>query len=192
MNSRTLALAAAIVALISLPYWMPGVYYVNVSSQVLFYAVFAMGLNILVGYAGLVSLGHAGLFGIAAYATGYLLQIGFGHTAAILGALIVGLVATAIFAALALRATGIGFIMITAQGFAAVMQATGEVEGLVNASADLFSGSKAAAARAARPSQCQDVGTCLKDDTEPSPLTFAHAHRSSRKPSKELHGLQQD
>ena len=113
MNSRTLALAAAIVALISLPYWMPGVYYVNVSSQVLFYAVFAMGLNILVGYAGLVSLGHAGLFGIAAYATGYLLQIGFGHTAAILGALIVGLVATAIFAALALRATGIGFIMIT-------------------------------------------------------------------------------
>ena len=87
MNSRTLALATAIVALISLPYWMPGVYYVNVSSQVLFYAVFAMGLNILVGYAGLVSLGHAGLFGIAAYATGYLLQIGFGHTAAILGAL---------------------------------------------------------------------------------------------------------
>lgn len=40
----------------------------------------------------------------------------------------------------------IGFIMITAQGFAAVMQATGEVEGLVNASVDLFSGSKAAAA----------------------------------------------
>lgn len=40
----------------------------------------------------------------------------------------------------------IGFIMITAQGFAAVMQVTGEVEGLVNASADLFSGSKAAAA----------------------------------------------
>lgn len=40
----------------------------------------------------------------------------------------------------------IGFIMITAQGFAAVMQATGEVEGLVNASADLFSGSKVAAA----------------------------------------------
>lgn len=51
---------------------------------------------------------------------------------------------------------------------------------------------RCARARAARPSQCQDVGTCLKDDTEPSPLTFAHAHRSSRKPSKELHGLQQD
>ena len=40
----------------------------------------------------------------------------------------------------------IGFIMITAQGFAAVMQATGEVESLVNTSADLFAGNKAAAA----------------------------------------------
>lgn len=39
----------------------------------------------------------------------------------------------------------IGFIMITAQGFAAVMQATGEVESLVNTSADLFAGNKAAA-----------------------------------------------
>ncbi len=113
MNSRTPALAAAFVALLTLPHWMPGVYYVNVSSQVLFYAIFAIGLNILVGYAGLVSLGHAGLFGIAAYAAGYLLQVGFGHTAAILSALVIGLVATAIFAALALRATGIGFIMIT-------------------------------------------------------------------------------
>lgn len=40
----------------------------------------------------------------------------------------------------------IGFIMITAQGFAAVMQATGEVESLVTTSADLFAGNKAAAA----------------------------------------------
>lgn len=39
----------------------------------------------------------------------------------------------------------IGFIMITAQGFAAVMQATGEVESLVTTSADLFAGNKAAA-----------------------------------------------
>ena len=40
----------------------------------------------------------------------------------------------------------IGFIMITAQGFAAVMSATGEVESLVTASADMFAGNKAAAA----------------------------------------------
>ena len=45
------------------------IYYVNVASQILIYALFALGLNMLVGYGGLVSLGHAGLFGIAAYAS---------------------------------------------------------------------------------------------------------------------------
>lgn len=113
MNPRNLAYAVAFAALVTLPYWLNGTYYVNVSSQILFYAIFALGLNVLVGYGGLVSLGHAGLFGIAAYTTGYLLQIGWSHTTAILAAMVIGLASTAVFAALALRATGIGFIMIT-------------------------------------------------------------------------------
>jgi branched-chain amino acid transport system permease protein len=95
------------------PHWVPGVYYVNVASQILFYAVFALGLNVLVGYGGLTSLGHAGLFGISAYATGYMLQIGAGHSVAILTALIVGIFSMAVFALLSLRSSGIGFIMIT-------------------------------------------------------------------------------
>ena len=74
MSARLLALAIAFVALATLPLWMSGVYYINVASQILFYAMFALGLNVLVGYAGLVSLGHAGLFGVAAYATGYMLH----------------------------------------------------------------------------------------------------------------------
>jgi branched-chain amino acid transport system permease protein len=113
MSGRAIAVAAAIAALAAVPYWMPGIYYVNVSSQILFYAIFALGLNILVGYAGLVSLGHAGLFGITAYAVAYLLSNGFEHASAILLALVVSVLSTAVFAALALRATGIGFIMIT-------------------------------------------------------------------------------
>jgi branched-chain amino acid transport system permease protein len=113
MNARSLALAVACVALVTVPFWVPGIYYINVSSQILFYAIFALGLNILVGYAGLVSLGHAGLFGITAYAIAYLLQGGFGHASAILLALVISLASTAVFAFLALRATGIGFIMIT-------------------------------------------------------------------------------
>ncbi len=113
MNTRALALGIAFVTLVTVPYWMPGVYYVNVASQILFYAIFALGLNVLVGYAGLVSLGHAGLFGIAAYATGFMLQSGFGHPVAIIAALIIGVASTAVYAVLALRATGIGFIMIT-------------------------------------------------------------------------------
>jgi len=113
MIRRDVALLLAAVALVTLPYWMSGIYYINVASQILFFAVFALGLNIIAGYGGLVSLGHAALFGISAYVVGYLLQHGAGHAIAILGALLAGLAAMAVYAALALRATGIGFIMIT-------------------------------------------------------------------------------
>jgi len=110
---RLIALAIAALALATLPYWMSGIYYVNVASQILFFAVFALGLNVLAGYGGLVSLGHAALFGISAYATGYILQAGFGHPVAIIGALVVGVASMALYAVLSLRSTGIGFIMIT-------------------------------------------------------------------------------
>jgi branched-chain amino acid transport system permease protein len=113
MSARFIAFAIALAALATLPYWMTGIYYINVASQILFYAIFALGLNVLVGYAGLVSLGHAGLFGVTAYATGYMLQLGLGHPMAILIALVISLISMAIFAGLSLRSTGIGFIMIT-------------------------------------------------------------------------------
>ena len=113
MIARRIAIAVAILALIAVPYAITEAYYVNIASQILLYAIFALGLNILVGYAGLVSLGHAGLFGVASYAVASLLVAGYGHTVAILGALAIGLVFTAGFAALSLRATGISFIMIT-------------------------------------------------------------------------------
>ncbi len=113
MTARLAIFIAAFIALVTLPYWMHGIYYVNVASQILFYAVFALGLNVIAGYGGLVSLGHAGLFGIAAYATAYMLQAGFGHAAAVTTALASGMAAMMIFAVLSLRATGIGFIMIT-------------------------------------------------------------------------------
>jgi branched-chain amino acid transport system permease protein len=110
---RRVFIAVAILALIAVPYAIKEAYYVNIASQILLYAVFALGLNILVGYAGLVSLGHAGLFGVAAYVVASLLAAGHGHALAIAGGLVAGLFATAGFAALALRATGISFIMIT-------------------------------------------------------------------------------
>ena len=110
---RNLAALIAVVALAVLPYAIKEVYYVNIASQILLYAIFALGLNILVGYAGLVSLGHAGLFGVAAYVLAYLLVAGHGHVLAIAAALVASLFATAGFAALSLRSTGITFIMIT-------------------------------------------------------------------------------
>jgi branched-chain amino acid transport system permease protein len=110
---KRLALAAALGILATVPLWVGGTYYVNIASQILLYAIFALGVNVLAGYAGLVSLGHAGLFGIAAYTGGKILTSGYGHLATDLGALAVTVLAAAVFAVLALRGTGLGFVMIT-------------------------------------------------------------------------------
>jgi len=110
---RRVALGAALAILATVPLWVGGTYYVNIASQILFYAVFALGVNVLAGYAGLVSLGHAGLFGIAAYAGARIMNEGQGHVAVMAGALALTLVAAAVFAVLALRGTGLGFVMIT-------------------------------------------------------------------------------
>ena len=110
---KPLAAFLALALLVSLPGWVGNSYYVNVASQVLLYSVFALGLNVIVGYAGLVSLGHAGLFGIAAYAGAILINTGHGHFVAVLGALGLTVGAAALFAVLALRGTGLGFVMIT-------------------------------------------------------------------------------
>ena len=113
MNARRLCLAVAAVILVTLPYWVPGTYYTNIASQILFYAIFALAVDILLGYGGLVSLGHAGLFGIACYTVAAVLAAGHGHVVAIVLAIATTLIATAIFALVALRAAGIGFLMIT-------------------------------------------------------------------------------
>jgi branched-chain amino acid transport system permease protein len=110
---RRLAVGVALVVLATVPLWLTSTYYVNITSQILFYAIFALAVNVLAGYAGLVSLGHAGLFGIAAYAAGKLLTGGHGHGLVVAAALAVTLVAAGVFAVLALRGTGLGFVMIT-------------------------------------------------------------------------------
>jgi branched-chain amino acid transport system permease protein len=108
-----IVLFGALVILATVPLWVGGTYYVNITSQILFYAIFALGVNVLAGYAGLVSLGHAGLFGIAAYSGAKIMNDGHGHVVVIAGALALTLLAAAAFAVLALRGTGLGFVMIT-------------------------------------------------------------------------------
>jgi branched-chain amino acid transport system permease protein len=110
---KRLALAAALVLLAALPLWVGGTFYINIASQILLYAVLALAINVLVGYAGLVTLGHAGLLGIAAYSAARMLNGGHGHAAAVTAALALTLLVAALFAVLALRGTGIGFVMIT-------------------------------------------------------------------------------
>ena len=51
---KGIALCASLVVLVTLPLWVGGTYYVNIASQILFSAIFALGVKVLAGYAGLV------------------------------------------------------------------------------------------------------------------------------------------
>jgi branched-chain amino acid transport system permease protein len=113
LTPQAVTCAAVLVILATLPAWVANSYYINIASQILLWAILALALNVLVGWAGLTSLGHAGLFAMGGYTGALLLGHGWGHLAADLAAIAVTLAATAVFAALALRATGIGFLMIT-------------------------------------------------------------------------------
>jgi len=62
---------ALLVALGVLPFFA-GEYYVNLASQIFIFAVFAASINLLLGYGGLPTLGHASYLGVAAYASALL------------------------------------------------------------------------------------------------------------------------
>ena len=107
------ALLVCAVALVLLPF-VAGAYYVNLGSQILIAAVFALSLNLLVGYGGLTSLGHAAYMGVSAYVSGWLfLNFGMSHLATAPLALLISTLMAALFGLIALRASGIGFLMIT-------------------------------------------------------------------------------
>lgn len=109
-------LAAAIVAGVALPYVLSP-FLVSIVSLALVIALFAMSIDLLAGFSGLVSLGHAGILATAAYGVGYVATHGGGHTAQILTGLAAGLVASVIFAVMAMRTSGVYFLMVTlAQG----------------------------------------------------------------------------
>jgi branched-chain amino acid transport system permease protein len=112
-TGRKLAAALAVLALVVLPFAVGNAYYINISSQILLFAVMALALNVLVGYGGLVSLGHAGLLAMSGYTAALLLAAGYGHFVADSVGIGVAVATSAVFAVLALRSTGIGFLMIT-------------------------------------------------------------------------------
>ena len=94
--------------------WLAGEYYVNLTSQIFIAAIFAASLNLLVGYGGLTSLGHASYLGVAAYVSGWLaLKFGLGHWLTAPAALAFTTLMACAFGWIALRATGLGFLMIT-------------------------------------------------------------------------------
>src|SRR5258706_9058188 len=61
-----LALLAALARLIAFPFWGER-FYIQLGTKIMILAIFAVSLDLLVGFTGLVSLGHAAFFGVAAY-----------------------------------------------------------------------------------------------------------------------------
>src|SRR5881409_2981378 len=104
---------ALLVVLVAFPL-IGGDFYINLASQIFIAALFATSLNLLVGYGGLVSLGHAAWIGLAAYTSAWLyLRLGLGHWITAPLALALTTLIAGLFGWIALRATGLGFLMIT-------------------------------------------------------------------------------
>ncbi len=94
--------------------WLLPAYHHGVLARVMVMAVFAMGYNLMFGYTGLLSLGHAMFFAAGMYGTGLVLKFwGLGVAPAFgLGVLAAGLLALAV-GLLALRTVGVGFMIVT-------------------------------------------------------------------------------
>ena len=100
-------------AALSLPF-VAGDFYINLASQIFIAAIFALSLNLMVGFGGMTSLGHASYLGVAAYLSALLTsRYGFDHGTAALISILGTVVMAAFFGVIALRATGLGFLMIT-------------------------------------------------------------------------------
>jgi branched-chain amino acid transport system permease protein len=106
-----------LLVLLSLP-WVANAldegFYITVASRILIFALAATSLNLVLGFGGMVSFGHAAFMGIGAYAVGILMDAGW--TSAALSwpvAVLAAAVFAAIMGAISLRTQGVYFIMIT-------------------------------------------------------------------------------
>jgi branched-chain amino acid transport system permease protein len=107
------AIAVVVASLLLLPS-VVGDFYINLASQILIAAIFALSLNLLVGFGGMTSLGHASYLGVGAYFSALLTsRYGFGHGPAAVISMAGTAAMAAFFGVIALRATGLGFLMIT-------------------------------------------------------------------------------
>jgi branched-chain amino acid transport system permease protein len=116
VKSRTLVLSVLVgVALLALFPAVGETFYVQLVTKIMILSIFALSLDLLVGYTGLVSLGHAAYFGVAAYTLA--LAAPAGDPANFWLTLLLSLAASAIAAlligALVVRTSGVYFIMVT-------------------------------------------------------------------------------
>ena len=91
-----------------------GDYARSIVAEVLLFCIFAMSLDLLLGFTGLISFGHAAFFGIGAYTVAVLgAQFGLHPLLGALVALVVAAFAAAVIGFFCIRASGVYFIMLT-------------------------------------------------------------------------------
>ena len=108
--NRKVGYAIAVVAALALPFFVYPVFLM----KVLCFALFACAFNLLIGFTGLLSFGHAAFFGAAGYIAGHTIKVigwpfELGIIAGVVAAALIGLV----MGGLAIRRQGIYFTMIT-------------------------------------------------------------------------------
>ena len=105
--------AAVIAALFAVQFVLPAYHYGNVT-RIMLYAVFAIGYNILLGYTGLMSLGHALFFAAGAYGAGLTAYWwSFGPLAAFGAGILASLLVSTITGLIVFRTTGVAFLIVT-------------------------------------------------------------------------------
>lgn len=88
--------------------------YEALAVNILIYGLFALGFNLVFGYMGILSFGHAAFFGVGSYATGIaMLHFGIHWFAAIIIGIIAAGITAMIMGAMAIRSRGIYFAMVT-------------------------------------------------------------------------------
>ncbi|QKC87555.1 branched-chain amino acid ABC transporter permease [Mesorhizobium sp. NZP2234] len=112
--AKAYALHLCVIALLFLLSFVLPEYYHGLLARIMVLAVFAMGYNMLFGYVGLLSLGHAMFFGAGLYGAGLaVIQLGWGVPLAFLGGIACGAVLALVIGLLALRTTGVAFMIVT-------------------------------------------------------------------------------
>jgi len=117
MRPERVATVLVLLAGLALP-WLLRVldaeFYLSLATRILVFAIAATSLNLLLGYAGMVSLGHAAFMGLGAYASGVLLGEGQqGLALHLLATIALTAFAALAIGAISLRTRGVYFIMIT-------------------------------------------------------------------------------
>ncbi len=111
---RSFCLHAVIVALLAYMYIGLPEYHSGNFARIMVLAIYAMAYNVLFGYTGLLSLGHALFFSAGMYGLGLTIQqFGVTPLPGLLAGLLAALLVSAVIGALALRTTGVAFMIVT-------------------------------------------------------------------------------